>query len=201
MSLPRIYYMPRTRSVRVLWALHELGAPFSETRLAPEDRRSDAHLTRHPLGRVPALELADGTIMFESAAILLALADEHPDAGLSGPLRSSRRALVYQWLIFGMTELEGPLYRFTADVRAGTESAAQGRDAQRFNDAATALAAALGDSEWLVDDRFSVADIVCVGVLGSAESRGALEPWPALRAYVARGEARPAYRAAVAHGA
>ena len=88
-AMPRLYYMPRTRSSRVLWLLAEIGAPYELTKLAPEERSSVDHLARHPLGRVPALELDDGTVMFESAAICLQLADLHPDAGLIPPLGSA----------------------------------------------------------------------------------------------------------------
>jgi len=193
--LPRLFYMPRTRSNRVLWLLEEIGAPFELTRIEREERRSDEHLARHPLGRVPALELDDGTVMFESAAICLQLADLHPDAGLIGPLGSARRALVYQWLLFGMTELESPLYRFVRENPDDPETPAR----ERFSQAATAVSEALDDSDWLVSNDFSVADVVCVGVLGSAHSRDLLGPWPALISYVERGEARPAYRAATAH--
>ena len=62
-------------------------------------------------------------------------------------------------------------------------------------------AAALDGKTWLLGDQFTVADIVCVGVLGSAASRDLLEPWPVLRNYVERGEARPAHAAAVTHAA
>jgi glutathione S-transferase len=188
--------MPRTRSNRVLWALYEAGATFDSTRIAREERRSPEHLARHPLGRVPAFELDDGTVIFESAAILLAIGDLYPESGLLPAVGTSERALVQQWLLFGMTELEGPLYRWIGERRDGLEERSQ----ERFSDAATALAAALGDREWLVGDRVTLADIVCVGVLGSADARGLLEPWLALHEYVARGEARPAQRAAVAHG-
>jgi glutathione S-transferase len=198
--VPRIYYMPRTRSNRVLWALYEIGAPFDSTAIAREDRRSPEHLARHPLGRVPAFELDDGTIIFESAAILLQLGDTYPDSGLLPPPGTSERALVYQWLTFGMTELEAPLYRWIADLRGDVEGADESRDAERFAAAAGALAAALGDGPWLLGDRFTIADIVCVGVLGSADSRGLLDRWPTLHDYVARGEARPAHQSAVAHG-
>jgi glutathione S-transferase len=195
--LPRIYYMPRTRSNRVLWALNEIGAPFDSTRLAPEDRRSPEHLARQPLGRVPAFELDDGTVMFESAAILLQLGDLHPESGLLPAPGTAERALVYQWTFFGMNELEGPLYRWLGERREGTRESAS---SERFTAAATAIAAALDGREWLLGDRFTVADIVCVGVLGSADARGLLEPWPRLRDYVAAGESRPAHLAAVAHG-
>ena len=70
------------------------------------------HLARHPLGRVPAFELDDGTTMFESAAICLQIGELYPDTGLLPPPGTSARALVYQWVLFGMTQLEGPLYRW-----------------------------------------------------------------------------------------
>jgi glutathione S-transferase len=194
--MPRLFFMPRTRSNRVLWALYEVGAPFESTRVAPDERRSPEHRARQPLGRVPAIELDDGTIMFESAAILLQLGDLHPDSGLLPPPGSSARAGVYQWVMFGMTELEAALYRWIGDTREGAiDSPAAGR----FTEAADALAAALTGRTWLSGDQFTVADIVCVGVLGSAASRGLLEPWPVLRDYVERGEGRPAHAAAVAH--
>jgi len=191
----RLYYMPRTRSSRVLWLLAEIGAPYELTKLTPEERRSVEHVARHPLGRVPALELDDGTVMFESAAICLQLADLRPDAGLIPPLGSSERALVYQWVLFAVTELEAPLFRWIRD--AAQESADQSaRD--RFAQAAAALETALNDHDWLVADRFTVADVLCASVLGGAHSRGLLEEWPRLRAYIERGEARPAFVAAAA---
>src|SRR2546423_7764879 len=85
---PRLYYMPRTRSSRVLWLLEEIGAPYDLTEIRGAQRRSGEHLLRHPLGRVPALQLGDGATMFESAAICLQLADLNPGAGLIGPVGS-----------------------------------------------------------------------------------------------------------------
>jgi len=191
--MPRLYYMPRTRSARVLWLLEEIGAPYELTKLAPAERRGGEHLARHPLGRVPALELDDGTVMFESAAICLQLADLNPQAGLIAPLGSAERALAYQWVLFAMTELEAPLYRWIREVAAGTADASS---SERFEQAAAAIETALEDRDWLTADRFSVADVLCVSVLGSAHSRELLGPWPGLAAYVERGEARPAFIAA-----
>ena len=182
--------MPRTRSSRVLWLLAELGAPCELTKLAPEERTSAEHIARHPLGRVPALELDDGTVMFESAAISLQLADLHPDAGLIPPVGSSERALVYQWVLFGMTELEGPLYRWIREIAEEVPDAPAG---ERFAAAAAAIETALDGRDWLLGDQFTVADVICDSVLGSAHSRGLLEDWPGLQGYVERGEARPAF--------
>ena len=179
----------------MLWLLAEIGAPAELVKLKPEERSSAEHRARHPLGRVPAFELDDGTIMFESAAICLQLADLHPDAGLIGPLGSAERALVYQWVLFGMTELEAPLYRW---VREAAEDSSDSPSRERFAEAASALEAALGDRAWLVGDSFTVADVICASVLGSAHARELLEDWPGLQAYVERGQARPAFVEAAA---
>jgi glutathione S-transferase len=187
--------MPRTRSSRVLWLLEETGAPYDLTEITGAQRRSEEHLQRHPLGRVPALELADGSTMFESAAICLQLADLNPDAGLIGPVGSAERGLAYQWVLFAVSELEAPLFRWIGELGEGiTDSPAQAR----FAAAAAAMQSALEQRAWLVDDRFSVADVMCASVLQGANSRELLRPWTGLEAYVRRSEARPAYARAAA---
>jgi glutathione S-transferase len=191
----RLYYMPRTRSSRVLWLLEEIGAPYDLTEIKGAERRSEEHLLRHPLGRVPALELGDGATMFESAAICLQLADLNPAAGLIAPVGSTERGLVYQWVVFAVSELEGPLFRWIRELGEGVVDSSA-RD--RFADAAAAMHSVLIERDWLVDNRFSVADVMCVSVLQGANARGLLGPWPALEAYVQRGEARPAYERAAA---
>jgi glutathione S-transferase len=133
--------------------------------------------------------------MFESAAICLQLADLHPDAGLIGPIGSPERGLAYQWVAFAVSELEGPLFRWIRELGEGViDSPAH----DRFADAALAVQSALADRDWLVDGRFSVADVMCGSVLQGASARELLGPWPGLEAYVKRGEARPAYTRAAA---
>jgi glutathione S-transferase len=147
------------------------------------------------LGRVPVLELGDGTTVFESAAICLQLADLYPAAGLIPPLGSSERALVYQWVMFAVAELEGPLFRWISALGEGaTESGAR----DRFTQAAGALESALSGNDWLLDAQFTVADVMCASVLQGADSRELLRPWPGLEAYVRRCESRPAYARAAA---
>src|ERR1700733_9860592 len=155
---PRLFYSPRTRSSRVLWLLEEIGERYELTEVASDQRRSAEHLRRHPLGRVPALELGDGTTMFESAAICLQLADLYPAAGLIPALGSSERALVYQWVVFAVAELEGPLFRW---ISARGEGTTESRTHDRFTQAAVALESALNGGDWLLDAQFTVADVMC----------------------------------------
>jgi glutathione S-transferase len=175
--------------------LEETGAPYDLTEITGAQRRSEEHLRRHPLGRVPALELADGSTMFESGAICLQLADLSPDAGLIGAVGSPERGLAYQWVLFAVAELEAPLFRWIGELGEGvTESSAQAR----FAAAAGAMQSALGEADWLVADRFGVADVMCASVLEGARARELLSPWPGLEAYVQRSAARPAYVRAAA---
>jgi glutathione S-transferase len=192
---PRLYYMPRTRSIRVLWMLEEIGEPYDVTQVTGAERRSAEHLRRHPLGRVPALELGNGTTMFESAAICLQLADMNLAAGLIPLPGSSERALVYQWVVFSVAELEGPLFRWIRELGEGTtESPAR----ERFTAAAEAMELALDARDWLLGAKFTVADLMCASVLQGANSRELLRPWPRLEAYVQRSESRPAHARAAA---
>src|SRR3977135_1481519 len=164
---PRLYYMPRTRSSRVLWLLEEIGERYELTEIAGCQRRSDEHLHPHPLGRVPALELGDGTTMFESAAICLQLADMNQAAGLTPPLGSSERALVYQWVVFAVAERAGPPFRWIRELGGGPrfrgprergEGRAEARVSDRSTQAAGAIETALDARDWLLDAQFTVAD-------------------------------------------
>jgi glutathione S-transferase len=86
----RLYHLPPSRSTRVLWLLEEIGQPYELTLMKGEDRQTDEHRRRHPLGRVPVLEDDEG-FLFESAALCLHLADLYPDAQLNRSLRTSGR--------------------------------------------------------------------------------------------------------------
>jgi glutathione S-transferase len=193
--MPTVFYMPRTRATRVLWMLEEIGEPYEAVRLAREERRSPEHLARHPLGRVPVIELDDGSYLFESGAICLQLADLYPDAGLIPPVGTDERGLVYQWLLFSVTELEGPLFRWRAEAR---QNPSETPSRERFAQAATVAEQAIGDGPWLLGERLTVADIMCVSILSGAHDNGVLGEWPGLQAYVIRGQARPGYAASQA---
>jgi glutathione S-transferase len=169
--------------------LEELGEPYELTTMTWEEGKGPEHLARHPLGRVPVLEDGEGPL-FESAAICLHLADLHPEAGLIPPLGSHERALVYQWSCFAPAELEPPLIEAAIQAQRDPERAAKAR--ARFQAGAGAVSAALEGKDYLVGERFTVADVLIGTTIGFTKRTG--DELPAdLEQYLERLTARPAY--------
>jgi glutathione S-transferase len=195
----RLYHVPNTRSNRVLWLLEEIGAPYDLTLMTADERRGEEHVTRHPLGRVPVIEDEDGFV-FESLAILLHIADLHPEAGLIPPVGSHDRALVYQWSAFGMTELEPAVIEVFVARRAEDQERID-KGVESFREAAAVVEDALDDGDYLVGGEFSVADLVCGAVLLFGRRAELTDGLPRIADYLARLEARPARERANAIGA
>src|SRR5947209_4343412 len=147
----RVFHRERAgRPLRVLWTLEELGEPYELTTMTREQGSGAEHRARHPLARVPVLQLDDGYV-FESAAICLHLADLHPQAGLIGPLGSRSRALAYQWSVFAPAELEPPFIQAARLAESAPELAEKAR--AQFFEAANAVASALGGNDYLEELR------------------------------------------------
>jgi glutathione S-transferase len=161
-----------------------------------ETGRGEEHARRHPLGRVPALETDDGTL-FESAALCLHIADLHPQAGLIPATGTHERGQVYQWTFFAMTELEPAMVR-TIVTRRGSDRDDTAKAEARMRKAADVLVAVLAERDYLVGDRFTIADVVVGGVLESARQYDVLPDSPTLRAYLERLDSRPAKQRAYA---
>jgi glutathione S-transferase len=191
----RVYHSPRTRSSRVLWALEELGLPYDLTTLTVDERRGDKHRERHPLGRVPVIELDDGTVMFESAAICLYLADRNPQADLVPPPLASNRPLAYQWMFYAMTELEPAVIAWRRADRDGTDTT---EPLTRLQETARAIDDALTDRTWLLGDYFTVIDIVATKIWQPLIDTTFSEEFPSLTNYAREALERPAYTRAEA---
>lgn len=186
----RLYHLPGSRSTRVLWMLEEIGAPYDVTILARGEKSSPEHLERHPLGRVPVLKLDDGQYVFESAAICLHLGDLHPEAGLLPPVASTDRALAYQWTVFAMAELEPSLFGWVRAKRAEQDLT---EPVARVLPIVSVLRDALSDGRpWLLGETFTVPDVLCSSLLGTAFRRQLLDETGPLRSYVNRARDRPA---------
>ena len=196
----RLHHQPRSRSTRVLWLLEELDVPFDLTVMSREDKQTPAYLALHPLGRSPVLE-EDGGPVFESAGLILHLADQHLDAGLIAPLGSHERALQYQWCFFGMTDMEGALVDIARQLwkSSGEPDATIIESATaRFVRTASVVEQLLGGADYLVGNTFSVADVVVGSVLAFARTAELTEIPAEVVPYVDRLEARPARQRAVA---
>lgn len=179
--------------------LEEIGAPYELTVMNRQQGSGEEHLARHPLGRVPVVQFDEGYV-FESAAICLHLADLHPDAGLIGAPGTHARALAYQWSIFAPAELEPPLIEAAIFREAQPERAGKAR--RRFLKAAEVVAQSLDGHQFLVEERFGVADVLVSTALSFARRAKFPEPLPpVIDDYLARLASRPAHQRAVAREA
>lgn len=187
------------RDVRVRWMLEELGLDY---RTILYDRRTSGpadRLAEQPFGQVPALH-ADDVHMFESGAICLWLA-ERSEAML--PREEAARAQTLSWVFAALNSVEPVIFSvqctrlFFKDQPGAAEFAPTVEAFLRSR--LGQLADALGERDWLAGD-FTVADLIMVTVLRQLARGPMLAEHPALLAYVARGEARPAFgRALAAH--
>ena len=195
----RLYHQPRTRSTRVLWMLEEAGASFDLTVISREDKAAPGYRKLHPLGRSPVIE-EEGGAVFESVAIILQIADQHPDAGLIGGLGTHERALHYQWALFATSEIDGALTDVARQLWGDGEpdQAVIAAARVRFATASAVVEDSLAGGSFLVGDRFSVADLTVGAVLGFARMAELAELTPGLASYVDALEARPARQRAVA---
>jgi glutathione S-transferase len=180
-----------------MWALEEVGADYDLTIITREEAASPEHAQRHPLNRVPVLYTDDGDKLFESSALILHVADLHPDAGLIPPPGTTARGLVYQWTLFGMTEMEPHGIAVLMASNGGDEDGAK-EAAEKFNKAAKVVEDALGDREYLLPSGFSAADIVIGSLLNLGERTGAWKKEGTLGDYLRRLEARDARKRAYA---
>lgn len=183
------------RDMRVRWALEEVGQPYDARLLSMAQLKEPPHRSLNPFGSIPTYE--DGEVtLFESGAIVLHIAERH--RGLL-PEEPGLRARAISWIFAALNTVEPPIVDhematyFERDKAWRDEHLAmimeQVRD--RLSDVATSL----GDAESLCGD-FSAADVMMILVLRRLDGSGIVREFPNLAAYVARGEARPAYRRA-----
>ena len=185
------------RDTRVRWALEEVGEPYAVRLMSFDAMKERAHLALHPFGQIPTYEEGD-LALFETGAIVLHLAERH--AGLL-PADANARARAITWMFAALNTLEIPILElFTVRILEGDKPWAKERlplVQERVRTRFTQLSLRLGDAEWL-DGPFSAGDLMMVSVLLRSRPSGLLDEYPSLAAYVARGEARPAYKRAFA---
>ena len=183
------------RDMRVRWALEEVGQPYDVRLLSFKAMKEPAHLALHPFGQIPTYEEGD-LALFESGAIVFHIAERH--AGLL-PDDANARARAITWMFAALTTMEPPIVdREIARLLEGDEIWYEQRlpiVEERIRKRLGELSGRLGDADWL-DGAFSAGDLLMVAVLLRLKGSGILDEYPNLSAYVARGEARPAYKRA-----
>jgi glutathione S-transferase len=190
----KLYWTPRTRSLRALWVLEEAGVPYERVRLdlSSGEQKSAEFRAINPMAKVPAL--TDGPVaVAESGAICAYVAEAHPEAGLAPPVGDPARGRYLRWLFFSPGCVEQAFLAKSANVSVRQEAAGFG-DFDRVFDV---LEAAVATGPWLLGERFSAADVMIgldlhfgIDIFKLVPSR------PVLRAYVDRCLTRPALQRA-----
>ncbi len=206
-----LYGVYRSRASRPLWLLAETGMPFTHVPViqgyrlasatapdAPLNTSSPAFLKVSPLGQIPVLEV-DGLVLTESLAITQFLARRH-----GGPLSArsdAETALIEQWALFAATSIEAPALEILYTQAAGGDATTEGQaaiavNAEKLRRPLQRLQNHLGKTEWLVGDRFTVADINTAECLRYAQGHPSLlGEFPSVKAWLERCQARPAFQA------
>ncbi len=200
-----LHHCHQTRSMRVLWCLHELGVPF-EVRVHPFDKslRSDDFLTRSPAGRVPALEV-DGEVLFESGAILQVLTTRFPEAGLGRTPDDPDWPDWLVWLHFAETLsqhtaalVQQHIALYEDHMRSPVVMRLEAARARKCYEAIEArLSTPVEDRDTLLTSGFSASDIAVGQAVYMARHFVRTEGYPALDAWYGRLASRPAFQASL----
>lgn len=200
----KLYHSPRTRSVRILWLLEELGTPYELVTLnfTPEELKSATYLKVNPVGKLPAIQ--DGELtMFESGAILEYILERYGKGHLAPPPGTPLRGTFLQWVHFAEATALPPvsdIVRHTLTLPEEQRIPAVALEASgRAASVLKALEQVLAGKTYLLGDRFSAADIMMGYSLALMKWFGILgEGYPNLTGYMDRLEQRPAFQKALA---
>ncbi|MBV7435482.1 glutathione S-transferase family protein [Cardiobacteriaceae bacterium TAE3-ERU3] len=199
MSQPNItfYTNPLSRGRFVRWMLEECGADYETVVVAfGAEMKDDAYLAVNPMGKVPALQ-CDDTVITETVAIIMHLADLFPDAQLAPSVATGERGSYYRWLVFAQHLEYAMQDRFFA-----VPDSAERRKSLGYGDFDSMLATlrqALTGKDYLVGGQFSAADLFCCSMLGWGYQRAqVLPPDDVFQNYMQRIASRPAFARAAA---
>jgi glutathione S-transferase len=183
------------RDMRVRWALEEVGQPYEVRLVSFRAMKEPAHRALHPFGQIPTYEEGD-LVLFESGAIVFHIAERH--AGLL-PADANARARAITWMFAALSTVEPPVLDLVTAKLLESDKPWRAERLplveDRIRDRLDQLSRRLGNADWL-DGAFSAGDLMMVSVLLRLKPSGIVYEFPNLAAYVARGEARPAYKRA-----
>lgn len=201
----RLHHCHQTRSMRVLWLLHELGLEFDVV-VYPFDKtlRSDRFLSLNPAGRVPALQI-DGEVMWESLAIMEYLCERYPDRGLGREAGSLDRPDWLTWLHFAETVSQHSAALTQQHVAlyddAMRSPIVMRLEAKRLEKCFAAIDGRLStpveNRDTLLTSGFSATDIAVGQAVYMARHFVALDAFPSMAEWYARLTARPAFKASL----
>ncbi|MFC3077492.1 glutathione S-transferase family protein [Phenylobacterium terrae] len=183
------------RDMRVRWALEEVGRPYDVRLVSFGEMKQAAHLARNPFGQIPTYEEGD-LALFESGAIVFHIAERH--GGLL-PAEPNARSRAVMWMFAALNTVEPPVFdRDLVQILERKEPWYEARMRALEDSIRTRLGALsrhLGEADWL-DGDFSAGDLLMATVLRRLNGSALLADHPNIAAYVARGEARPAFQRA-----
>jgi glutathione S-transferase len=179
----------------VRWAFEEVGQPYDVHLVSFREMKEPDHRARQPFGQIPTYENGD-LVLFESAAIVLHIAEGHP--GLL-PSDGNARARAIAWMFAAKSTVEPVIVEREAAILMEKDKdwfearlpILDDRIRTRLRD----LSNRLGDADW-IDGEFNAGDLILINVLRRPAAAPFLDEFPNLRVYVDRGEARPAFRRA-----
>ncbi|WP_426614090.1 glutathione S-transferase family protein [Bradyrhizobium sp. McL0616] len=187
--------MGQARDMRVRWALEEVGLPYNVRLVSFEAMKEPEHLALHPFGQIPTFEDGD-LVLFETGAIVLHIAEHHD--GLL-PTETNARARAIAWMFAALNTVEPPIVDLGMATLLERDESWYEERLPNLRDRVSVrldeLSRHLGGADWL-DGAFSAGDLLMVTVLRRLNSSHILGDYPNLSSYVARGEARPAFRRA-----
>ncbi|MEM7016990.1 MAG: glutathione S-transferase family protein [Pseudomonadota bacterium] len=187
----KLFELGPTRSARCRWTLLEAGLEYESIGNAPEIIGSDELKKIHPLGKLPAA-LIDGKPLFESAAISTAIADLVPEKNLVAKPGTWSRALHDQWVCFALAEMEAWVWSSELNMldfvipKHQHVPAIIEQNSMLFKRSAATLDTFLGEADYLVENRFTVTDIIVGYTLNFAEEQKLLDDFQNLQAYQSR---------------
>jgi glutathione S-transferase len=183
------------RDMTVRWALEEVGQHYDARLVSFKEMKQPEHLALQPFGQIPTYEEGD-LELFESGAIVLHIAERHP--GLL-PDDANARARAIAWMFAAHATMQPPIVEREAATLMEKDESWFAERLPILDDRVRArlvqLSHRLGDADWL-DGDFSAGDLLMINVLRRPAVSALLDGYPNLAAYVARGEARPAFKRA-----
>ena len=200
----KLYGNAPTRVLRVHWLLNALGLEYEEipVNLMTGEHLKPEFLKINPAGKVPVLVDGD-TVITESSAIQLYLAEKFPQAGLI-PQSLKERGEMYQWIFFLVTEIEAPLWRIARNTAIYPEGERQPEDVKIAARECQAMLAILEKHmqgrQYLVGEQISVADMNAAYTLDWANEAKMLGDCPTLQTYLKRLYERPEAPLTIAQG-